>query len=211
MKPVFYSTTQPADFVTLAQAREQVVHNPGDDDALLARYVLAAVEMVERDSGWMLGQRPVIVRWMEFTEREFTSQTRRRYAYRDMPKMWLVEMPLEVHPVTSVQAITYRNKEGAQVTLTCQFDQHHRPALLSMPPGQSWPDVQDGYLDSFQVECTAGLDGSTATRCSELARQAVLLLVGHWYENREAVGNVGKAIDVAYESLIGLLKLYRYP
>ena len=38
-------------------------------------------------------------------------------------------------------------------------------------------------------------------------KQAIKLLVGHWYENREAVSNdAGSAVDLAVDSLLNLLK-----
>jgi hypothetical protein len=39
-------------------------------------------------------------------------------------------------------------------------------------------------------------------------RAAIKLLVGHWYENREAVGTVGAEVALAVESLIWQRKVF---
>jgi uncharacterized phiE125 gp8 family phage protein len=197
-KPSIFSNELPSTFITLAEARAQVVENPGDDDKLLNRLIIAAVECVERDSNWMLGSRPLVIRW-----RNFPGVCANR----------ILDLPLEVSPVTAVRSVTYRIAGGAQETLTdYELEQYTRPAFISLPPNAIWPAVQDGYIDSFKVECDAGLEPDSPLRCVGTAKQACLLLIGHWYANRETVlvGTISKSIEFAYSELIEALKTNRY-
>ncbi len=222
MKPIFYATAQPAEFITLVEARAQVVNDPGDDDALLNRLVRTAVELVEKDAGWMLGSRPVILRYMQpysgLVNLALQSRTGAPIELRYIDPLAglvnsVIELPPELNPILSVENIRYRDLNGAQIELTNhQVELHHRPAFIAMLPHLVWPDMMRGYTDSLQINCTAGLTSSSTSRCTELAKQAALLLVGHWYDNREAVliGSISKDIELAYETLIESLKLYRY-
>lgn len=197
-KPTVYSRETPEDFVTLQEARAQVVENPGDDDQLLKRYILSAVESVERDTNIMLGIRPVLIRWREFPV---------CLANR------VLEIPTEAFPIRKVKAITYRDSDGAIQSLTdYEVELYQRPAFLSLPPHVDWPIVTNGYLDTFQIEVTAGIAPDGHERCIELAKQAALLLVGHWYANRETVivGTISSDIDFAYKALTEQLQLNRY-
>jgi uncharacterized phiE125 gp8 family phage protein len=196
MKPSIEFLTEVEPFVTLKEAREQVVVQPGDDDKFLARLIRAARESVERDSGWALGERRVRVRW------------------RSSPvKQGTISLPIEFHPLLSVQAVQYRDPSGELATFTgYQVDKGVRPAQLVIQPGQSWPEPTPGYIDCYSVTFVCGLSGESTTQGVELAKQACLMLLGHWYENRETVlvGSISKEIERSYNDFIESLRLYRY-
>lgn len=93
-----------------------------------------------------------------------------------------------------------------------QLDKGVRPAQLLINPNSSWPTEKPGYVDSYTVTIECGLSGDSTTRGVEIAKQACLMLLGHWYENRETVlvGTISKEIERSYGDLIESLKLYRY-
>lgn len=202
-KPVVVSTHAPEPFLKFSECRDQVVDNPDDDDNYLKRCMRAATALVQRDSGWFLGTRNVLIRYRRFP------------ISRSCP---VLDLPLEVSPISSIVSVKYRNENGAQQTLTGhEVELHHRPAFLNLPPNAEWPDVKDGYIDTLLVECEAGLspDGCTDDHYGdviEIAKQACLMLVGHWYDFRETVliGSISKSIEFGYETLVENLKTYRY-
>jgi hypothetical protein len=59
------------------------------------------------------------------------------------------------------------------------------PARLTPIYGGSWPQTQD-VINAFTVRFTAGY-GTTAASVPYDVKAAIKLLIGHLYENREAV------------------------
>lgn len=197
MKPSIVSLTEVEPFLTLKEAREQVVVQPGDDDKLLARLIRAAVETVERDAEWALGERRVQIRWRSSPVKSNATIT----------------LPAEFHPIRAVSSLRYRNELGVLTDFTAyQFDAGVRPAQLVINPDETWPIPKPGYLDTYTVTFDCGLSGDSTTRGVEIAKQACLMLLGHWYENRETVlvGTMSKEIERSYGDLIESLKLHRY-
>lgn len=112
-------------------------------------------------------------------------------------------------PVQDVISVTYLDTNGVRQTLSDSLylldaASPNRPGWLYPAYNQTWPDarLQPG---SIEVTFVAGY-GSAATDCPETARQAIQLLAGHWFENREAVGKAGPEIGLAYNALVGLLQ-----
>jgi hypothetical protein len=69
-------------------------------------------------------------------------------------------------------------------------------------PTAGWPTIED--YSTVTVTYTAGF----ATTPPEID-QTMLLLIGHWYRNREAVvvGSITKEIEYAIEALAGPFRL----
>jgi hypothetical protein len=69
--------------------------------------------------------------------------------------------------------------------------------------GYSWPATAAGGINSVRVQFQAGRALVPAQ-----AKPAVLLLVGHWYENREAVSSLNLSeVAIAAYPLIASLRL----
>ena len=82
--------------------------------------------------------------------------------------------------------------QGLQAALREGRDRLARgePALLLPAYGKSWPSTRV-WVDAngnypVEVRFIAGY-GTAGTSVPETFRQAMLLLIGHWYENREEV------------------------
>ena len=68
----------------------------------------------------------------------------------------------------------------------------------------SWPDADPRYAVPIEITYVAGL-AADAAGLDVRAKQAVLLIAGHWYANREAVdagGGVGKEVELSATSLL---------
>lgn len=93
-------------------------------------------------------------------------------------------------PVQSIVSFRYIDGGGVLQDLTdYQFDMAAAPARLMPAPGMCWPTTQAMRLNSVSVRYVAGYtqpdeSPSYETIPKELV-QAIKLMVGHWYENRE--------------------------
>jgi uncharacterized phiE125 gp8 family phage protein len=104
---------------------------------------------------------------------------------------------------------------GATQTLTWaqsgtqefRLDRDHVPALIYPLYLSVWPSVR---LDDKAVQITylAGYGG--AANVPTPAKHAIKMLVGHWYANREAVGNAGQNVPMGVAALLEPLKWKQY-
>lgn len=166
--------------VTLAEAKTHCRVAGSYDDAAISSYIVAATEHVQRMAGVAFG--PQV--W--------------EATYDDFP---VGSIDLGHGPVIDVLWIMYRDENSEVQTLSS--DAHElieaAPDGVIAPTGV-WP-ATDGTEDSVVVQFTAGLEDGAP---SEI-KQAVLLLVGHWYEHREAAAEKPLAeIPFAVSALVGL-------
>jgi uncharacterized phiE125 gp8 family phage protein len=98
-------------------------------------------------------------------------------------------------PVNSITSITYYSDAGVLTTLSSTvylLDSISTPARVSLASGQSWP-ATDERKAGIVVRYSSGY-GATSAYVPETIRTALLLIVGHLYENRQDVvtGTVAK-------------------
>jgi len=170
----------------VVDALQQAVITHHDDDSLVKRNVYAAMELVTAH-----------------TSRQLLTATWTLYADR-----FASEMQLRVCPVQSVVSVKYVDAAGALQTVApsaYQLDAVSEPARLVPAHGYDWPNTRE-EMNAVRVEFLAGYDDWYSV--PERAKQAVMLLAAHWYENREAVlvGTISKEIELAYDTLVSSLK-----
>jgi len=73
--------------------------------------------------------------------------------------------------------------------------------------GEVWPTETLRPGAAITIEYIAGY-GATGSTIPFTARAAMLLLVSHWYENREALGTAGNEIKFAVSALLDMNKVY---
>lgn len=179
-KPVTPTGPVSGEPVALAVAKThcRVLHN--DDDAVLTAFAAAARDYVEGYTGLMLAERTLVLR---------------AGSWADLDR-------LPVAPVSAIESITYTDAEGALQTLDeaayALGGEFFAPAV-EQADHQPWPFAQFGR--PITVTCKAG------GNAPEAVRQAMLLLIGHWYENREAV-TAGALVDAPH-AVDALLANYR--
>lgn len=157
-----------AEPVTLAEAKLHLRVDIDDDDDLIEALVAAAREYVERLC------RPQLA---------LISQTW---------KLVLDATPgdtitLRPYPLQSVSSIKTTSDAGVEATYSAsgyQVDTVSEPGRLRLKSGYSWPSTTLQALNGFEVTFVAGF-GDDPSDVPQQIRQAVLLLIGHWYENRE--------------------------
>lgn len=144
--------------VSLATAKVHCRVDHDDDDALILGLIEAATSHVD---GWtgILGMalEPQVVRW------------RLGRTFSPMPRGVLT---LPLGPAVSIGSISYVDDAGADQTVA---PAGYELVGERLHPVGEWPSGTD-----FVVTYTAGRG------TPQSVRQAVLLLVGHWYRNREA-------------------------
>jgi len=148
-----------------------------DDDALLEIYIKAALSYCEKYTGQVLYNR---------------SET---YDFDSFSNM--LEIPL--NPVDSVTNILYQDPEGADQTLESFRLVGNRiyPAIGEVFPSIAVPS---------KVMVTVTLGDMDPLEVPEEIQSAQLLLIGHWYENREAVvvGTISGQLPFAVKALLDL-------
>jgi len=105
----------------------------------------------------------------------------------------------------AVNSITYYDSSNTSTTLTAsvyQVDIYAEPGYIVLASGQSWPVTYD-RINALLIEYDAGY-GDNAVDVPESIRQAMKLLIGHWYLNRETavIGRIVNEVPFAVQSLL---------
>lgn len=175
--------------LTLDEAKKQVEVPTAltDHDQLLNSLIVASRQYVER----YLNRQLVTATWNLFLDR--------------FP-CGLDPILIPYAPLQSITSITYLDGTGATQTWTSS---EYRVST-SREPGRVVPAYTYTYpttrctTDAVTVRFVAGYGDASAVPTA--IKQAMLLLISHWFENRSAVGSVGN--EVAF-SLNALLESYR--
>jgi uncharacterized phiE125 gp8 family phage protein len=177
-------TVAPTDApVSLTEAKAHCRVTSNDEDAIIEVYLAAATGLVEKITGLRLAEQTVT-----FTRNDL-----------------LDEMPLPIAPIQSL-TVAYLDTAGAEQTLSSGLYDFVgantlTPAIVRKD-GQDWPQL---FKSPLAVEVTAVLGFETAP--AEL-KAAILLLTGHLFENREAVGAPMAETPMAVEALLTNYRLF---
>ncbi len=138
------------------------------------------------------------------TNRAFVTQTWTLYL-ADWPNTDCIRLPKG--NLQSVESFTYTDSAGTVNTLTEDtdylVDTYSEPGRLLLPYGGTWPSTTLSPSNPIAIEFVCGY-GDVASNVPKSIKQAILLLVGHWYEHREAVltGATSKEIEFAVKALL---------
>jgi len=180
---VLKMTGAPDPLVSLAEAKAHLEYPASDRDSYINSLIAAACEMVDG---------PEAMTGKAIAEQTWT------YAVR---KVEAGEIWLPLFPVKALQSVTYYDANNVSQTINVnQFRLVANEDFAYLEPvnGFVWPALYDrGDAVTFTLQL--GMDEVPAG-----IKQAVLLLIGHWFENREGVivGVTSKSIEMAVESLI---------
>jgi len=115
------------------------------------------------------------------------------------------EIRVPYPPLQSVSSIKYYDTGGTQQTLDSSVytvDTYAKPGRVVEAYSQTWPSTRS-IINAVDVEFVAGY-GAAGSDVPEPLLQAMKLLVGHWFENREGVliGVTARELPLAVQSLI---------
>lgn len=173
-------TSAPAlEPVSLAEAKAHLRLDTDTDDALVATLIIAARQHVERA-----------------TKRVLISQDWNLF-HDAFPPCGILE--LAIAPVLAVNAVTVHDGAGGTTVIdpaAYQVDTVSAPARVALlnagarlHPGRP--------LNGIEIAVTAGY-GAAAADVPAPLRQAILMLLAHWYEQREAASAVGAPVSVPF-------------
>lgn len=166
------------------------------DEALLTTLIPAAREYVEGLSGLVLTPKT-----LEMTGRSFDSLCR-----------WPGDLGilLKTSPITGVESVRYVDGNGDEQTMTgsdWQLDSYAIvPTLFPAYGVSTWPSSRD-EPNAVRIRFTAGYAAVTGSPTAEVIpqslRAAILLMLGHLYENREQTTGIKlEEIPLGIQALI---------
>lgn len=138
-----------------------------------------------------------------YTRRAFVTQTLK---YRIPDFQDIIKLPSP--PLASVTHIKYTDLSGAEQTLggaIYDVDTDSEPGVITRGWQKVWPSVRDVQLP---VAITYDAGYGAASAVPQAIKQAMLLLIGHWYENRIAV-STGNSVNEYPKAVDALLWPYR--
>lgn len=151
--------------VSLAMARTHVKASDTGEDELLEQLITAARVHVERMTGQLLVARQTHMIFDGFSS-----------------PLSLTAWPIAAAPALAVEYRAPATGDWTAVTPAPRLLPDRYPALVLPAIGAKWPGAI-GEPQSVRVTLIAGYaDGE----CPKPLVQAMLLLIGHWFENREA-------------------------
>ncbi|GGI82242.1 hypothetical protein GCM10007973_18380 [Polymorphobacter multimanifer] len=183
------STTPPPDPepdllmpVSLAEAKAWLREDLDEHDALITALIGAAGSTIEQQTGVVTGGQRVA----EFTYPTFGER-----------------LVLPRRPLIEVIGIDYdAMSDGAESTVEEGIwrvrEFAGQPALLPMP-GTSWPGA---FVAPGAVRVVARVGYATRGDVPEALRQAALMLVGHWFHNREAASTGMQEVPLGARALM---------
>lgn len=179
--------------VSLDEAKVQIRLTANDFDAELAHLITAARQTVEHDTGMTLSQATCSQCWDAW------------------PSGNVFE--LLTRPVQSITSITYLDVDGASQTLSA--------SLYALDATRVHPVIQPTYNAVFPparlinnaITATYVAGYAAASSIPAPLKRAMLLLIGHWFNVREAVniGNITSEVPLTYESLVRRYFRATYP
>lgn len=188
--------TPPAEEpVSLTEAKNHLRVDLSDDDSLISALIVAAREHAEA-----------------ITRRAFITQTLKLSLDAFPANNGPIYVPMP--PLQSVNSLKYFDTDGVEQTLNegkdYLVDNESEPGRITPAPDTGWPATQN-RPNAVSVEFVAGF--GDASKVPQGIKQAILLMVGHWYENREAVtmqGNNAGELPMAVDSLLMMHRIWRF-
>ena len=154
--------------VSLAEVKEHLRVDGPDEEPLIVALITTARLTIEHLAGLAL----MTQRWAVLLDA--------------WPDGQAIELP--VAPIASIDVLrVYDEADQASVIDAAEYfaDLASRPARLVRRNSQPWPEP-GRVANGIEIELTAGFGAGTVD-VPETLRWAVLMLVGHWFENRAAV------------------------
>ncbi len=191
--------TVPADgpAVSLDEAKRHLRVFHEDDDTDIEGMVAAAQGAIEGPTGIGIVLKPQT--WRLSLDSFYEVQG----SHRNQPRRH-GEIVVPLGPVTALTSVTYRDANGVDQPITgVRYDISESPMRIWPARDTAWPLV---YCEPGAVKVT--FECGFAELPQDL-RWAILLLVGHYYENREAITTDVKGLAEIPLGVSSILERYR--
>lgn len=174
-----------AEPVTVTEAKHHLNYDFDDKDALIGSYIVAARTHIE-DSCHIV----VAEALFEYSDAGFPDEG----------------IALPRYPLLEVESVKYDDGDGVEQTVPeADYYIDGVATFGTLYPVSTWPTARE-RSNAMRVRFTAGYSMASGDEDDAPAwiGQAILLLVGHWFANREAVSTGEmKEVPLAVEALIG--------
>lgn len=182
--------------VTVSEAKAHLRVDVSDDDAYIATLITAAREWCEQ----YLDRTLIDTQWTMRLD---------SFPY----EIELPRPPIASAGTATAVTLTYTLGDDSTATLSStqyRVDRNSTPGVVRQLRAGTWPANLDDY-NAVAVTWWAGY-GSSGTSVPAAIRHAMLMLVAHWYENRNTVivGSISKPLEFAVESLLSSQKWGSY-
>jgi uncharacterized phiE125 gp8 family phage protein len=180
--------------VSLQTAKAQVRVDWDDEDDLITSYITAARQYCEDICG-----RAFVSQVWDLWLPQWPAGDRLYLPYPPVQNVVYVQYTDSTEATTIVDPTIYTTNTGGDL------------AEVVLRFGQIWPVTVLSPSRPINVRFTCGYGDADAVPAT--IKQAILLLMGHWYTNREAVviGRTATASVRVQETLDALLARYRMP
>ncbi len=153
------------------------------------------------EKDWVESRITAATEWAEtYTGRRLISQT----WTLDLDRFPADVIYMPYPPLSGLNSIVYRMADNVQITMTTaefDFETISEPGRVFPAFGTSWPTTRGHFLD-VKINFVCGyLD---AAGVPDELKTAILQLVAHWFEHREAAqdGNAPQVVPIGIESLL---------
>lgn len=178
--------------VSLAELKLFLRIDHSDDDELIQSLITAARQYCEL-----------------VQNRSYITQTWQFYL-DDWPTQGYIELP---RPPLQAADISVKYTSAAGTEYTFAAENYHVDVSfvgkIVLAYGKTWPTISLKTSLPICIEYKAGY-GDAATTVPETVKQAIKMLAGHWYENRETTltGSTSKEIEFAVSALLQLERVF---
>lgn len=183
-------TTAATDLpLSLGEAKDHLRVTSNDEDTQIERLIRAATARLEK----LHNTQFVTATWTQYAD-----------SFGDFP------LVLRKPPLIAVSSVKYYDTDGNLDTVADTVyeagDQDGR-AIVRLKYNQTWPSDCRGHEDDVQIAFTAGYGAATAV--PEPIKQALLLQLADWYEQRETFV-VGVSVSPVPLAVGNLMAGYSY-
>jgi len=196
LKIIEVATVEP---ISLPEAKLHIRKPTDDEDELIESLIKAAREDTENFTG-----RALATQIFEYILDEFPDG----------------EITLPMPPLQNLEeeGIVYKDKDGIEATWEAEnyiVDSDNEPAVIIPAYGKSYPTTTLYPIGAIRIRYKAGYIFGEGVIPAHLIipkpiTQAMLLIIGHLYENREEVlvGSTATRIPLSAESLLGPYRIF---
>lgn len=187
--------TPPEPIVTWAEAQVHLRLDGVEEQSYVEALIAAATGWIDGPGGWL--GRAIGEQVLELVDCGFGNDR------------------LPYPPAVSITSVVYLDRAGVETTMPAEDYRLMLNGSVAPVAGQSWPVVSgEAEAEAVRIRYVAGYPvtgGEEPVSTVPVAiKQAILLLIGHWYANRETVvtGTITAQVPFAVEALLSTYRVW---